>query len=73
MIRSPRLPIPTWALLRIAERDRWSCHVCGDGYRPGKDWRWEVDHDIALAKGGTNHIRNLRLCHRCCNRDISDA
>lgn len=70
---SPRLRIPTWVLYRIAERDRWICHVCSEGYRQGSDWAWEVDHDVALAKGGTNHVSNLKLCHHNCNNAISDA
>ncbi len=49
---SERFPnVPTWALFRIAERDGWKCHIDGLGYLP-KD-PWEVDHDVALAKGGT--------------------
>lgn len=67
----PRLSVPSWALFRIAERDGWKCHVCGLGYLP--DNPWEVDHDMPLAKGGTNHIRNLRLAHRTCNREKAYA
>ncbi|MGH3500738.1 MAG: hypothetical protein ACRDQA_07550 [Nocardioidaceae bacterium] len=26
-----------------------------------------------LAGGGTNHVKNLRLAHRWCNRDKADA
>jgi 5-methylcytosine-specific restriction endonuclease McrA len=66
-----RVKIPTWLLLRIAERDHWICHICGQGYIPGDSW--EVDHDIPRAKGGTNHIWNLRLAHRRCNRDKAAA
>lgn len=67
----PRLPVPSWALFRIAERDGWKCHVCGFGYLPENPW--EVDHDKPLAKGGTNHVRNLRLAHRTCNREKAHA
>lgn len=66
-----RFPIPLWVLLRVAERDRWKCHICEQGYIPGD--RWELDHDMALAKGGTNHIKNLRLAHKRCNRDKAAA
>ena len=61
-----RIRFPMWLLLRIAERDQWKCHVCGLGYIPGQPW--EIDHKRAIAKGGTNHVRNLRLAHRRCNR-----
>lgn len=66
-----RLPIPSWALFRIAERDEWKCHVCQLGYLP--DNPWEIDHDVALAKGGTNHVNNLRLAHKTCNREKAIA
>ena len=68
---SKRIKIPAWLLLRVAERDKWVCHVCGQGYIPGDPWH--IDHDKARAKGGTNHVRNLRLAHRRCNHGKSDA
>lgn len=68
---SERLKIPDWALFRIAERDRWICHICHIGYVPNDPW--EIDHDMPLARGGTNLIKNLRLCHRTCNRDKAAA
>ncbi len=64
-----RVSIPLRYLLLIGHRDKWTCHVCGQGYRPGDDYRWEVDHDQALAKGGRNLLSNLKLAHRCCNRE----
>lgn len=67
-MRSRRFPVPTWLLLRIAERDGWLCRICDQGYMPGDRWKWEIDHDKPLAKGGTNHVSNLRLTHLCCNR-----
>lgn len=66
-----RLKVPAWALFRIAERDRWKCHVCELGYLPNNPW--EIDHDKPLSKGGTNHVANLRLAHRTCNREKSNA
>lgn len=66
-----RFPIPLWVVLRIAERDKWTCHVDGLGYMPNDPW--EIDHNIALSKGGTNHVSNLRLAHRSCNRDKASA
>lgn len=65
-------PIPNWLLLRIAARDKWRCHICEQGYLPGR--AWEIDHDVPIAKGGTNLVSNLRLCHdRPCNRDKGAA
>lgn len=66
-----RLIVPQAVLFRIAERDRWTCHICGQGYLPNSPW--EIDHDIPLARGGTNHVKNLRLTHRDCNREKSTA
>lgn len=63
--------IPAPVLFRIAERDGWRCHVCNLGYEV--DNPWEIDHDMPLARGGTNHIKNLRLAHRSCNREKSAA
>ncbi len=68
---SERLKVPPEVLFRIAERDRWKCHICDLGYMPENPW--EIDHDTPLAKGGTNHISNLRLAHKTCNRDKATA
>lgn len=70
-MKAPRLQVPMPVLLRIAERDKWKCHICEEGYLP--DDKWEVDHDKPLAKFGTNHVKNLRLAHATCNRGKSDA
>ena len=66
-----RLSAPLWLLLRVAERDGWTCHICELGYIPGQPW--ELDHDEPVAKGGTNHVKNLRLSHKRCNRDKAAA
>ena len=63
--------VPEWLLLLIGHRDSWTCHVCKQGYDPTQTW--EIDHDIPRAKGGTNHVRNLRLSHGGCNRDKAAA
>lgn len=65
----PRLPIQ--AVLRIAQRDQWTCHVCKQKYMPSDEW--QIDHDVPLAKGGTNLVTNLRLAHASCNNAKSDA
>lgn len=71
MTRSKRLQLPLDAILRIAARDGWTCHVCDEGFITGDPW--EVDHDVAISRGGTNHLANLRLCHKSCNRDKGAA
>lgn len=65
-----RVIVPLDVRLLIARRDRWQCW-CGQGYQPGDPW--VIDHWIALANGGTNHVSNLRLAHRSCNTDKGAA
>lgn len=44
------------------------CPICGHG-RLGLDGQLtEVDHITPASHGGTNHVSNLRLTHRSCNR-----
>ena len=73
MARSERLSLPDWAFLLIGKRDNWTCRVCDQGYRPLPDWKWEIDHWTARANGGTNHLSNLVLAHKRCNRDKAAA
>ena len=73
---SRRFRIPRWVLFRVAARDGWRCHICVkagfDGrYRPNDPW--QIDHDVALANGGTNHVKNLRLAHQSCNEGKGKA
>lgn len=70
-MKNDRIKVPEWAFYLISARDAWTCHVCGCGYIANDPW--EIDHDVPLAKGGTNHIKNLRLTHRTCNRDKATA
>ena len=67
VVISERLVLPISAVLAIAARDEYRCHICGLGYMP--DDPWQLDHDISLRRGGTNHERNLRLSHLSCNQD----
>ena len=73
MASRDRLSIPESAYLLIGKRDNWTCRICGQGYRPLPDWKWEIDHWIARANGGTDHLPNLVLAHRRCNRDKAAA
>jgi hypothetical protein len=47
------------------KRDRFRCTYCGI---PGTDAELEIDHIIAIAKGGSNHISNLTTACRSCNQ-----
>jgi 5-methylcytosine-specific restriction endonuclease McrA len=69
--RSERLRVPVEYLLLIGARDRWNCHVCELGFK--RNDPWELDHLIALSRGGTNHMSNLLLCHKSCNREKGAA
>jgi len=62
-----RTVLPLRYFLQIANRDRYVCHVCEQGYDCNDPW--EIDHNGPVARGGTDHLHNLRLCHRSCNRD----
>lgn len=50
---------------------RANCHICGgaiDYTLPYLDpMSFVVDHVIPLAKGGTDHIDNLKAAHSLCN------
>lgn len=70
-MKDKRLIFPQWVVLLIAQRDKYICHVCDEGWKP--DQRWTIDHDKARAKGGTNHFKNLRLAHHECNGLKSSA
>lgn len=69
--RSKRLKVPLDYLLRIGARDKWTCHICGLGFKILDPW--EVEHDTSLARGGTNHMSNMRLGHRSCNNEKGTA
>ena len=73
MARSERFSLPDSAYLLIGKRDNWTCRICDQGYKPLPDWKWVIDHWIALANGGTNHLVNLVLAHKQCNDEKAAA
>lgn len=55
--------------IRVMKRDRFQCTYCGAS---GNDKELEVDHIIAVANGGSNHMSNLTTACVACNRSKSD-
>lgn len=51
--------------IRVMKRDRFQCTYCGV---PGTDAELEIDHIVAVSKGGSHHISNLTTCCRACNQ-----
>lgn len=48
----------------ILKRDGYRCGICGASAADGA--RLEVDHKVALSRGGTNYVGNLwTLCFEC--------
>ena len=63
-------------IARIFAANDGRCHICGRKLRPGEDY--EIDHKIALARGGTDDDDNLApACSGChlikTGDDISEA
>lgn len=55
----------------IAERDEFTCHLCGVGVDMGLYWpdRYSpsVDHVVPLSRGGDDTLANVKLSHLTCN------
>lgn len=60
-----------FTLREIAERDGWTCHICGKKIpdRPSglRDEDASIDHLIPLTSGGSHTRANVALAHRICN------
>jgi hypothetical protein len=56
---------------RIAERDEWTCWLCGGAVDPAAPPNTPtsatLDHVIPRSRGGGSEAGNLRLAHRRCN------
>lgn len=63
MPRDPRSSRP-WERVRqrVLRTKGTICALCGE---PGAD---SVDHDVPVARGGSNHIDNLVPAHAVCNQ-----
>jgi hypothetical protein len=61
-------------LRRIYDRTDGHCHICGKKLSfvnyaiPSDRGAWEVEHSVAKAVGGTNHLNNLFPACISCNR-----
>lgn len=57
----------------VAERDGWTCGICGDpvdpAYRAPDPRAASVDHIVEIAAGGIDTLDNVRLTHLYCNMD----
>lgn len=51
--------------LEIAERDSWTCHICGK--KVSRD-DMSLDHLIPIVSGGKHCATNVRLAHLTCNK-----
>ena len=55
----------------IAERDAWTCHLCGQPVPPEArapdPLAGTVDHVLPLRRGGGDDADNVRLAHLACN------
>jgi len=55
---------------RIAERDGWTCHLCGERVLKVKaphPLSPSLDHVVPLAHGGAHEPGNVALAHLRCN------
>src|SRR6266581_5797613 len=66
-------------LRAIYERTEGRCHICRKrlslcNYGSfGKRGAWEIEHSVAQARGGTDHLNNLFAACILCNRSKGDS
>lgn len=63
--------------IKVFERDRWRCHLCGCKTPRAKRGTYdddapELDHVIPLSKGGPHTYANTACACRRCNREKAD-
>ena len=58
----------------ICVANNWICHICGLPIDPVRQ-RWELDHPIPLANGGTDEDEALKPAHARCHleKTVGDA
>ena len=61
----------------IAERDEWTCHLCGDAVdrtlKVPDPMAPTLDHVVPLRHGGSHDESNVQLAHSICNSRKSDG
>lgn len=66
-------------LRTIYDRTEGQCHICRKrlSFRNyglfGKRGAWEIEHSVAQARGGTDHLNNLFAACISCNRSKGDC
>ncbi|WP_198007301.1 YozE family protein [Nitrococcus mobilis] len=65
--RSSRDAIPPKLRFEILRRDGYRCQLCGLSASDRASVRLEIDHKVAVVKGGTNDPENLWVLCRKCN------
>lgn len=69
--RKAAVPSETYSLAEIAERDGWSCGICGlkvDKAKKRPDpFSASLDHVVPYAEGGNDMKANIQLAHLRCN------
>jgi len=68
-----RRPIPLKLRSLVLKRDNHSCVKCGANRKTDKETRLEVDHVLAVSKGGDNSPGNLQTLCSNCNRGKSNG
>lgn len=67
----------TFTRLEIFERDRWTCHICGEPVDRTLNWPdcecAVVDHIVAIWEGGTHTLDNVACAHNHCNGDKTNT
>lgn len=55
----------------VMERDKWRCHLCGEGIPKSATWPnprfGTVDHVLPLSCGGAHSYANVKAAHLSCN------
>lgn len=55
----------------VAQRDRWTCRLCGEPVDRAIPWPHvmskSIDHTVPVSRGGTHSLDNVQLAHLGCN------
>lgn len=54
----------SFTTLEIAERDDWTCWLCGEQVTREN---WSIDHVTPISRGGKHSRANVKLAHLLCN------